>query len=44
MALRAAPGDLEWMVLAHGLRITGLGILGGLLLSAAAVRLLRSFL
>jgi len=29
---------------AHGLRITGLGILGGLLLSVAAVRLVRGFL
>jgi predicted permease len=44
MALGAAPGDVQWMVLAHGLRIIGLGILGGLLLSAATVRLLRSFL
>ncbi len=44
MALGAVPGDVQWMVLAHGLRITGLGILGGLLLSAATVRLLRRFL
>ena len=44
MALGAAPGDVQWMVLAHGLRITGLGILGGLLLSVAAVRLLHGFL
>ena len=44
MALGAAPGDVQWMVLAHGLRITGIGILGGLLLSAATVRLLRRFL
>lgn len=33
MALGAAPGDVQWMVLAEGLRITELGILGGLLLS-----------
>jgi predicted permease len=44
MALGAAPGDVQWMVLAHGLRITGLGILGGLPLSVAAVKLLRGFL
>jgi putative ABC transport system permease protein len=44
MALGAAPGDVQWMVLARGLRITGLGIACGLLLSAATVRLLRSFL
>jgi putative ABC transport system permease protein len=44
MALGAAPGDVQWMVLAEGLRITGLGILGGLLLSVAAVNLLRGFL
>src|ERR1019366_1254541 len=44
MALGAAPGDVQWMVLAEGLRITELGILGGLLLSVAAVNLLRGFL
>jgi predicted permease len=44
MALGAAPGDVQWMVLAQGLRIAGLGILGGLVVSAATVRLLRSFL
>jgi predicted permease len=44
MALGAAPGDVQWMVLAHGLRITGLGIVGGLLLSVGAVRLMRGFL
>jgi predicted permease len=44
MALGAAPFDVQWMVLAHGLRITAMGIAAGLLLSAATVRLLRGFL
>jgi hypothetical protein len=44
MALGAAPFDVQWMVLAHGLRITAVGIAVGLLLSAATVRLLRGFL
>jgi predicted permease len=44
MALGAESGDVQWMVLAHGLRITAAGIVGGLLLSAASVRFLRSYL
>ncbi|HUB78763.1 MAG TPA: ADOP family duplicated permease [Bryobacteraceae bacterium] len=44
MALGAAPLDVQWMVLAHALRITAIGIAVGLLLSAATVRLLRGFL
>jgi predicted lysophospholipase L1 biosynthesis ABC-type transport system permease subunit len=44
IALGAAPGDVQWMVLAQGLRIAGLGILGGLVVSAVTVRMLRSFL
>ncbi len=44
MALGAVPLDVQWMVLAHGLRITAFGIAAGLLLSAATVRLLRGFL
>ena len=44
MALGAAPLDVQWMVLGHGLRITAIGIAVGLLLSAATVRLLRGFL
>jgi len=44
MALGAVPLDVQWMVLAHGLRITALGIAVGLLLSAFTVRLLRGFL
>jgi len=44
MALGAVPLDVQWMVLAHGLRITAIGIALGLLLSAFTVRLLRGFL
>jgi predicted permease len=44
MALGAVPLDVQWMVLAHGLRITAMGIAVGLLLSAVTVRLLRGFL
>jgi predicted permease len=44
VALGAAPLDVQWMVLAHGLRITAMGIAVGLLLSIATVRLLRGFL
>ncbi len=44
MALGAVPSDVQWMVLAHGLRISTIGIAAGLLLSAATVRLLRGFL
>ena len=44
MALGAMPGDVRWMILSHGLRITTFGVAAGLLLSAATVRLLRGFL
>lgn len=44
MALGAQPGDVQWMVLAQGLRITGIGIVAGLFVSAASVRLLRNYL
>lgn len=44
IALGALPLDVQWMVLAHGLRITAIGIAGGLLDSAATVHLLRGFL
>ena len=44
VALGAVPLDVQWMVLAHGLRITAIGIAIGLLLSGATVRLLRRFL
>ena len=44
VAMGATPGDVQWMVLGRGLRITVAGIAGGLLLSAATVRFLRSYL
>ncbi len=44
MALGAVAMDVQWMVLGHGLRITAIGIAGGLLFSAGTVRLLRGFL
>ncbi|HLK69059.1 MAG TPA: ADOP family duplicated permease [Bryobacteraceae bacterium] len=44
MALGAAPADVQWMILGHGLRITGVGIAAGLLLSAGTVHWLRGFL
>jgi putative ABC transport system permease protein len=44
MALGAVPLDVQWMVLAHGLRITAIGVTAGLFLSAFTVRLLRGFL
>jgi putative ABC transport system permease protein len=44
MALGAQPGEVQWMVLAQGLRIAGIGIVAGLLVSAASVRLLRNYL
>jgi len=43
-ALGASPADVLRMVLGHGLRITTMGIAGGLLVSAGTVRLLRGFL
>ena len=44
LALGAKRGDIQWVVLAHGLRLTAAGIAFGLILSAAATRFLRSFL
>ena len=44
MALGAQTGDVQWMVLAHGLRLTTIGIAGGLALSAAATRFLQGLL
>ena len=44
MALGATSADVQWLVLGRGLRITAAGIAAGLLLSAVAVRWLRSYL
>jgi predicted permease len=44
MALGATPGVVRRMVLAQGLRITGIGVVAGLLLSAGSVRVMRSYL
>ena len=44
MALGAQKADVQWMVLARGLRLTAAGIGIGLGLSAAATRFLRAFL
>jgi len=44
MALGATAGDVQWLVLGRGLRITAAGIGAGLLLSAVAMRWLRSYL
>ncbi len=44
MALGAQKLDVQWMVLSHGLRLTATGILAGLAVSTATMRLLRSFL
>ncbi|MBZ5586804.1 MAG: FtsX-like permease family protein, partial [Acidobacteriia bacterium] len=44
MALGAKPGDVQWMALGRGLRITAAGLAAGLVLSAGTVRMLRSYL
>ena len=44
MAMGAQHGDVLWMVLGRGLRLTAIGIAVGLLLSAAATRLLGGLL
>ena len=44
MALGAQKADVEWMVLARGLRLAGIGVAAGLLLSVAGTRFLRAFL
>jgi len=44
MALGAQSIDVKWIVLGRGLRLTTIGILLGLVLSAAATQLLRRFL
>ena len=44
MALGAQRIDVQWMVLARGLRLTAAGLALGLGLSASVMRLLRGFL
>jgi predicted permease len=44
MALGAQTADVQWMVLARGLRLAGIGVAVGLVLSAAGTRFLRAFL
>ncbi len=44
MALGAKSSDVKWMVLGHGLRLTAIGIVLGLCLSAGLTQLLRRFL
>jgi putative ABC transport system permease protein len=44
IALGAEKRDIQWMVLARGLRLTAAGIALGLILSGIATRFLRSFL
>lgn len=44
MALGAQSSAVRWMVLGHGLRLTLIGVLLGLFLSAGAAQLLRGFL
>jgi predicted permease len=44
MALGAQPDAIQQMVIGRGLRIAGVGIAAGLLLSACTVRLLRDYL
>jgi len=44
MAIGAQPGDVQWMFVGQGLRITIVGVALGLALSAAVTRLLRASL
>ena len=44
MAVGAQPGDVQWMILGETLRLTAIGVGAGLVLSAAATRLLHAFL
>ncbi|SPE38558.1 membrane hypothetical protein [Candidatus Sulfopaludibacter sp. SbA3] len=44
LALGAQRIDVQWMVLARGLRLTAAGIVVGVVLSGTATRFLRSFL
>lgn len=44
MAIGAQPGDVQWMFVRQGLRITAVGVGAGLVLSTLTVRFLRSSL
>jgi predicted permease len=44
MAIGAQPGDVQWMFVGQGLRITAIGVALGLALSAVVARLLRAYL
>jgi putative ABC transport system permease protein len=44
MAIGAQPGDVQWMFVGQGLRITAIGVALGLVLSAAVARLMRAYL
>jgi putative ABC transport system permease protein len=44
VALGARPEEVRWMVVKHGLKLTALGLAGGLVGSAVAARLLRGLL
>jgi putative ABC transport system permease protein len=44
LALGACAGDIRWMVLRQGFRITAAGLIGGLALSVLVTRLLGMFL
>ncbi len=44
MAVGAQPGDVQWMFVGQGLRITAAGVAIGLALSSAVARLLRASL
>jgi hypothetical protein len=44
MAIGAQPGDVQWMFVGQGLRITVIGVVIGIALSVAVARLLRAYL
>jgi len=44
VALGARAGQLQWLVVRHGVMLTGAGILAGLVMAGAATRAMRSLL